>query len=302
MLANALTLDADNSISLTGSFGSGPLTATTHSGDLSLTQSYGNLNTATLSAGNNLTLTTTASNANITLAGSVQAGQALTLITSGNGTISQSLDTPLSANTLTLLSDSGNITLHTNVSQLSGNTLGNISLTNDSALTVGSNNLLGNTVTLTTTTGSLKLDGIVQGNQINLSALSNSILAQGSGNHILANDNLTLSAAHVIGTTSNPLQLSINNGSLRLSAQGQFNGVSADIAGSVTANKVTLLFTPPGQIILNGTLLFPLLSLPTASHQDALSQSRPTNPQYTSLSLFSSATTHYCRPLLPKYL
>ena len=158
--------------------------------------------------------------------------------------------TQITGNTLTITSGgrigaSGlNNQIDTSVNLLHATaTGGSIFLTNDKTLSLGTINAGTGNVTLTS--GGSLLDG--NGAALNLTAGGPS----------------TLTAAGVIGTASDPLEVLVTGGNLNVSAGSQASGVSVDISGTVTpSNTLNLLASPPGQVIFNGQVIFPVLLPP----------------------------------------
>jgi hypothetical protein len=164
----------------------------------------------------------------------------LTLVVGGRlGTSSNGLDTGI--NTLAATASNGSVFLANDKAL----TLTSLTTTNGSAtvtstgdMTLGSLGIAG---AATLTSGGSILDG--NGSTVNLTATaSSSLLATG-----------------VIGTVSDPIEVSVTGATLDVSASSENAGVSIDLSGTVApGNTLGLLNTPPGQVIFNGQVIFPI--------------------------------------------
>jgi filamentous hemagglutinin family protein len=117
-------------------------------------------------------------------------------------------------------------------------TSGNIALTSAGDLTINTLTSTAGGIDLTVTAGSI-FDG--NGAANNLTAAANSTL-RGLGG--------------VVGLIADPIEVSINPGTLGVAATGQVAGVSVNIDGTVLpSNTLVLLNSPPGLVLFNGRIL-----------------------------------------------
>jgi outer membrane protein OmpA-like peptidoglycan-associated protein len=109
---------------------------------------------------------------------------------------------------------------------------------------------------------------------VNLTALSGSILdGNGVATNVTAAANSTLSAnVGVMGIEADPIEVTIAGGTLGVAATNQLSNISVTINGAVSpGNTLTVLNTPPGQVLFNGNRLFPIA--PVAPTQSGVSSS-----------------------------
>src|SRR5581483_5585417 len=98
---------------------------------------------------------------------------------------------------------------------------------------------------------------------VELTAMAGSILdGNGTNNNITASANSSLRALRgVIGLGSDPLEVTINGGTFGVEAANQLNNISVAINGTVPpSNTLKILNSPPGQVLFNSKVLFPLSS------------------------------------------
>jgi hypothetical protein len=140
-------------------------------------------------------------------------------------------------------------------------TAGGISITEADGVTL--NNIVagGGNVTISNTTGDMIINSIVAtAGGIDLTASAGSILdGNGAANNLTAVADSNLRAlGGVIGLSTDPIEVNINPGMLGVAATGQVGGVSVDINGTVLpSNALTLLNSPPGEVIFNSRVLNP---------------------------------------------
>jgi trimeric autotransporter adhesin len=118
----------------------------------------------------------------------------------------------------------------------------------------------GGHVAVSNTTGDMVINTITATGSINLIAAAGSILdGNGSANNLTAGADSTLEAlGGVIGLATDPIEVNVNPGLLGVSATGQMGGVSVDINGTVLpTNALTLINSPPGEVIFNSIVLNP---------------------------------------------
>jgi hypothetical protein len=119
----------------------------------------------------------------------------------------------------------------------------------------------GGDVTISNTMGDMTINSITAtAGGINLTAAAGSILdGNGAANNLMAVADSNLRAlSGVIGLSTDPIEVNINPGVLGVAATGQVGGVSVYITGTVLpTNALTLLNSPPGEVIFNSQLLNP---------------------------------------------
>ncbi len=242
----SLTADSEGNGSGTYIQDSGS-TVSTGGGNITI-QGADNLTVRTISAGiGNLSITAT-SGSHINDDGDDTtkiAANALTLTAGGRIGNTGSNQVDCSVNTLTATASNGSIFL-----------------ANDQALTLASLTTTNGSATVTSTgdmtLGSLNIDGAV-------TLTSGGSLFDGNGSNVnlTANGDSSLLAVGVIGTLSDPIEVSVTGASLGVSASSEVSGVSADLSGTVSpSNTLNLLSSPPGQVIFNGQVIFPLAAAP----------------------------------------
>jgi filamentous hemagglutinin family protein len=249
----------------------------TVSGALSLTTAGAVTQTGTLTVTGNTTLAVGAAN-NITLNDAANDFSVVG-ITSGN-TVSM---TDVNALTINASTVSGNFAANAGDLTIGGavaSTSGNLNLTGSNTVTQSANLTANgaNSVTVTTTTGSITMAGAATsssgtgtitytagtdvtlgslgtGGVVNVIASGGSIFsAAGSGTNVTAGANSTLEAFNgIVGTSTTPLTVNINPGTLSLRAATAVAGISAFLTGTVLpSNALTLLNIPPGLVCFNG--------------------------------------------------
>jgi hypothetical protein len=118
----------------------------------------------------------------------------------------------------------------------------------------------GGNVAISNTTGDMVINTITATGGIDLVATGGSILdGNGAANNLIAGADSTLQAlGGVIGLSADPIEVNINSGALGVAATGQVGGVSVDITGTVLpSGTLTLLNSPPGEVIFNSAVLHP---------------------------------------------
>jgi hypothetical protein len=237
---------------------------TTANGTVTLNAAGGNLAINAVTATGDVTLSTTTSG-DITL-GSVTSPNTVTITSAGGITDTNGAANNINANTATLTA-SANIgtsgdPIETSVGTLNGTaTAGGIYINETDAVTL--NNIVagGGNVTISNTTGDMIINSITAtAGGIDLTASAGSILdGNGAANNLTAVADSNLRAwGGVIGLSTDPIEVNINPGMLGVAATGQVGGVSVDINGTVLpANALTLLNSPPGEVIFNSRVLNP---------------------------------------------
>ncbi|MBI3616433.1 MAG: filamentous hemagglutinin N-terminal domain-containing protein [Candidatus Omnitrophica bacterium] len=140
------------------------------------------------------------------------------------------------------------------------------------------------------TAGAMAVDGLTQGSKnltlvpggditvgtvsttgaVVLTAGGSILDGNGSALNLTAGGNSSLTAGGVIGLLADPFDVLVTGASLGVSAASEVSGVSVDISGTVTpSGTLSLLNSPPGQVIFNGAVIYsppppPPAPLPTA--------------------------------------
>jgi len=240
--------------------------ATTANGNIALNATGGNLaiNMVTAAGIGDVTLSTTTSG-DITL-GNVTSPNTLTITSAGGITDTNGAAANISTNTANLTA-SANIgtsgdPIETTVGTLNATAMaGGISITEADGVTL--NNIVagGGNVTISNTAGDMIINSITAtAGGIDLTAAAGSILdGNGAANNLTAVADSNLRAlGGVIGLNTDPIEVNINSGLLGVAATGQVGGVSVDINGTVLpSGALTLLNSPPGEVIFNSRVLNP---------------------------------------------
>lgn len=176
--------------------------------------------------------------------------------------------TKITANALTLtaggrIGNTGSNQIDCSVNSLTTTASnGSVFLANDKALTLTSLTTTNGSATITST-GEMTLGSLNIGGAATLTSGGSLFDGNGSSVNLTANGDSSLLATGVIGTLSDPIEVSVTGASLGISASSEVGGVSADLSGLVSpSNTLALLSTPPGQVIFNGVTLFPLAAAP----------------------------------------
>jgi hypothetical protein len=241
--------------------------ATTTNGNIALNATSGDLDITSVNAGGTgagVTLSTTTSG-NVNL-GFVTAPDQVTItsagaITDGNGAANNITTATASLSGATNIGSTSD-PLETAVQTLNATaTAGGISITEADGVTL--NNIVagGGNVTISNTTGDMIINSIVAtAGGIDLTASAGSILdGNGAANNLTAVADSNLRAlGGVIGLSTDPIEVNINPGVLGVAATGQVGGVSVDINGTLLpSGALTLLNSPPGEVIFNSRVLNP---------------------------------------------
>jgi trimeric autotransporter adhesin len=241
--------------------------ATTTNGSIALSATSGDLDITSVNAGGagaGVTLSTTTSG-NVNL-GFVTAPDQVTItsagaITDGNGAANNITTATTSLSGATNIGTTPD-PLETAVQTLNATaTAGGISITEADRVTL--NNIVagGGNVTISNTAGDMIINSITaSAGGIDLTASAGSILdGNGAANNLTAVADSNLRAlGGVIGLSTDPIEVSINPGLLGVAATGQVGGVSVDINGTVLpSGALTLLNSPPGEVIFNSRVLNP---------------------------------------------
>lgn len=107
-------------------------------------------------------------------------------------------------------------------------------------------------------TGTVRLDGLLSGNTVDVTALGSIIDGDTPALNVLANGNSSLvSQTGTVGLSGDPIEVSINGGSLTVGASGANNGVSVNINGNVSPSNTLNIQNPlpPGSVLFNGNFL-----------------------------------------------
>ncbi|MER3424234.1 MAG: hypothetical protein C4293_14440, partial [Nitrospiraceae bacterium] len=155
--------------------------------------------------------------------------------------------------------------IETNVGTVNvATTSGGIFLTQAGAVTL--NNIMAGAgdIVIRNTVGDMTINTVTAtAGGVELTAMAGSILdGDKTSNNITASTNSSLRAlGGVIGLGSDPLKVTINGGTLGVEAANQRDNISVTINGTVSpSNTLTLLNSPPGRVLFNGKVLFPLSS------------------------------------------
>jgi outer membrane protein OmpA-like peptidoglycan-associated protein len=279
--ANNVALTDANALNLAASTVSGSLNVTTNgaltqsgpltvsgvttlaagpSNDITLTNAANDFNTVAVNAGNNVSVT----DANDVALGSLTISGALSIaangaITDGNGSANN-----VTAGSATLTGSSiGTLAdpIETSVSTLdAASTAGGLFINQTGPVVLNNMVANGGNVVLSST-GTMTVNTVTAtAGAVNLTAGAGSILdGNGSANNITASADSTLQASGVIGVTGDPLEVNVNTGNLGVAAASRVGPVSVIIDGTVSpSNTLVVLNVPPGQVIFNGQLIFPL--------------------------------------------
>ncbi|WP_447979649.1 two-partner secretion domain-containing protein [Candidatus Nitrospira bockiana] len=207
-------------------------------------------------------------------------------MTDGNGLAANVVGETLAATVVT------GMALDTAVNRVTATVTGtgSLSLNNAGALTVTSANTVNGTLTVkaaagdltvmtataggaasdvvlsTTTSGDVILGDVTAGRALVVNSAGSILDGNGMANNVTAAADSTLTALGVIGVAVDPLEVAVSSGSLGIAARSQSGNISAILNGTVTpANTLTVLNTPPGQVIFNGLVLYPPAPPPVGS-------------------------------------
>ena len=256
--ANQLTLAVSgdaflqqaNAISLNG---------ITVSGALNLTGNGALINNGSLNA--NSAMLNTTGNGDIQFAQNATVTGLLALNANGSGNILTNNNASLATGSLSVQSGNGNVTLDGSFGSVSGVTGGNLTLSSAGDLKVSAGGLQGNAVELTTHgTGDIVLDGTVKGQTVTLASVNAIRTDDSSIVNISATDSDSLQAQTIIGSLLHPINIQASSGKTEIRANGALNGISVDLIGLFAGGKIDLLNTPPGEVIVNGVIVSPLLT------------------------------------------
>jgi len=250
------------------------VSATTNNGNVSINGTgqslIFNASTSTLS-GTTPTVTFNNTGGNLILNGLTAGGNPATLIASGSITGSGTAPN-LTAGTTSLSATSIGTTNSPVATALSGPLTatasnGAVNLSNSGGtLTLAdvSSSGAGNNVNLSNSGGNMLIGTISSSGGINLLTTAGSILSNTTGTapNLTATTNSTLIANNgTIGTSTNPLNVSISNGTLGVSASSTLNSISVDINGTVSPVNTLGILTgssvpaTSGQVVYNGVCL-----------------------------------------------
>ncbi len=215
---------------------------------------------------------------NIALNGNLN-GNAIQLSTATSGNISG--NGLIIGGNLHVASGTGNVDIQTRVTRLTGSTAGNITVNETDGLTIGSDGLTGRAVRVTGQSGNVTLAGAVTGHRVWITSAGSILDGNGSATDIIAAQGATLRAQGTIGLLSNPLEVAVANGLLRVGAEGLYRGVSVNINGTVSpGDTLTITNDPPGRVIFNGVdLILPPSPAPSPGPSPSPSPGEaPTQP------------------------
>jgi len=137
---------------------------------------------------------------------------------------------------------------------------GGVYIAEADGLTLNSVVANGGNVTISNSTGDMVINAISATGGIDLLAAGGSIFdGNGTVNNLTAVADSNLRAlGGVIGLSTDPIEANINPGLLGVAATGQIGGVSVHINGTVSpTNTLTLLNSPPGEVIFNSQSVNP---------------------------------------------
>jgi hypothetical protein len=239
---------------------------TTANGSIALNATGGNLAINMVTAGETGTVAlSTTTSGDVTL-GTVTTPNNVTITSAGSITDTNGAVNNINASTATLTAAENIGTagdpIETTVGTLNATaTAGGISIAEADGVTL--NNIVagGGNVTISNTTGDMIINSITAtAGGIDLTASAGSILdGNGAANNLTAVADSNLRAlGGVIGLSTDPIEVNINPGMLGVAATRQVGGVSVDINGTVLpSNALTLLNSPPGEVIFNSRVLNP---------------------------------------------
>ena len=147
--------------------------------------------------------------------------------------------------------------LYTYVNTLNANISGGMVLDNLKSLTIG-------TVTTGSDTdiianGSILSDGIVSSGDISLIAAGSILDITNDTQTDFTGTSVTLISGGTIGTAADPVTVNILNGSLTAVGEGETNGISVNLRGTVPSNSFNLLYLnyplSPGLVLFNNHLI-----------------------------------------------
>lgn len=259
--ANKLRITAKNGSANVSELDGVKLRKSTVEGALTLvSQNEGDIDVVGEVVANDLDIT---NNAGDILANNTLLGQNSVNLTALDGNLSG--PSLVSGETMTLFA-SNNINLNTNASFLSGQA-GNDLIVTDANSVIIDSLVAGNTLIFSNNNqfpgifdpisgnGSV-LAGVLQGNQVLLNIEGNLLDNNGDALNLIANSNSQIFTGGVIGTLGNPFDVLVRNGTLGIAPNGQLNGFSAVINGTVNpSNTLNLLNNPPGGVLFNGAFL-----------------------------------------------
>ncbi|MFA5101279.1 MAG: hypothetical protein WC547_10380, partial [Candidatus Omnitrophota bacterium] len=142
--------------------------------------------------------------------------------------------------------------------------MGAINTTNRNLTLTGNAVTISNTVTTgtadftaTANTGAIALNSLITAKNITLTSTAGNLLdGNAAANNIVSTGTCNFTAGGYIGTAADPIEVTINPGSLSIAAQGQSAGVSAAINGTILpANTYTYNADAPGSILFNAAVL-----------------------------------------------
>jgi peptidoglycan-associated lipoprotein len=229
--------------------------------NITLSNAANDFSTVAVTTANNISLT----DANDIALGTLAMSGSLTL--AANGAVT---DANGSANNITASSamlTAGRIgtagdPLETNVLMLDAtSSAGGLFLAQAGPVVLNNVVATGGNVVIGNATGNMTINTVTAtGGGVNLTAGGGSILdGNGSTNNITASADSTLQALRVIGVTGDPIEVNVNTGNLAVAASGRIGPVSVIIDGTVSpSNTLVVLNVPPGEVIFNGQVIFPL--------------------------------------------
>jgi filamentous hemagglutinin family protein len=194
-----------------------------------------------------------------TSGGAVNLTAAAGAIHDGNGVANNITAVSLSA------SSSSGIDLDTTISNLSSadvTGMGNIAIRNSGALVSTSAAAANGDINISNNSGDLTIGALAAlTGGIHLTANAGSIF-DGNGaavNLSAGSDSSLRGLSGVVGLATDAIEVDISGGTLGVAAAGTAAGVSVNIDGSVLpSDTLAILNAPPGQVIFNGRVLFPL--------------------------------------------
>jgi peptidoglycan-associated lipoprotein len=227
--------------------------------DITLTNAANNFSTINVTSGNNVTLR----DSNALGLGSLTLSGILDVTANGGITDANGAATNITAPSASLAATSigtaanpietnlGSLTATTTAGGIFVSQAGPISLNN---IVAGSGNIV-----INNSLGDMTINTVqASAGGVNLTTAGSILDSNGPANNVTASADSTLNALGVIGRSIDPLEVNVT-GALGVAASNQIDNISVIINGTVSpANTLMTLNAPPGEVIFNGVVLYPL--------------------------------------------